>query len=137
MKKSALVTIAVLVTMFPSVVYADGSGTATDKNDVKGVLDIKKLAVSWTDTTLSLAVTTFDSWKRKALLPEPNFIRGSFTGPEDSVKIYDVQVYTVKKSGIYKLVAPIVVDGEVVAKASAVKLAPNKVRFSFPRDTVK
>jgi hypothetical protein len=84
-----------------------------------------------------MAISTYGPWKRRALLAKSNFVRATFTGPEDSVKIYDLQIFTVRRQGTNRLVAAIVVDGQHVGTANVRKTGPAKVRVSLPRTTIE
>jgi hypothetical protein len=131
-------SIAVILSLLmSSAAQAAGSVVVRDANDVKGLLDIRRLTVGWTDSRVSMAISTYGPWKRRALRAKSNFVRASFTGPEDSVKIYDLQIFAVKRNGVNRLVAAIVVDGQHVGTARVRKTAPNTVRVSLARSTIE
>jgi hypothetical protein len=134
--KALAITVILAVSFMAVPAHAAGVDRRRDKNDVKGILDIRSLRVGWTNTTLSLTITTYSTWKLKTVGRQTrNAFAAYFTGPEADVKEYFAVIVASKK----KLVAPLFVKGQdsPIGKGTARKLGPKSLKVIIRRDTVE
>jgi hypothetical protein len=134
--KALAIAVVLAVSVMSVPAHAAGADRRRDKNDVKGILDIRNLRVGWTNTTLFLTITTYATWKPKVVgRRTPNGFIAYFTGPEKDVKEYYAVIFASNK----KLVAPLFVKGQrsPIGEGTARKLGPKSFKVIIQRDVVE